>query len=455
MSLVAAHLNDAGLTFVDANGIRYREPGYALLDDDGLVTGDAAWRVSRLLPRRIQHRYWDTLDTESLTDARFGHLSTADLVSHQLEDVWSGIGDGDRQLAVAVPARMSAEQLGLLLGICGEIGIDVVALVDAAVAATRRRYDGAVPVHIDFGLHSAVLTRLYQDDSVQVERSVVVDGAGLRALEDAWLATIAETFVRQSRFDPLHTAETEQALLDGLPGWLAQAAGSGSVPLSLTFGDIEHRAAIESLDLIAAAAPVYQRIVSRLRALYRADEQPALQLSDRAARLPGLADALTARVGGQAFMLEPGATARGLLARAGAATAGDGTLRLLRQLPYDQAPLRVEAADVRGPNEQPTHVLFGDVAYALGGAALVLGSQAASDERSIDLGGEMPGVSRRHCSLQLDAGRCVITDHSRYGTFLNGHRIDDSAVLQTGDLVRIGTPGFELRLIRTEQSGAA
>ena len=62
----------------------------------------------------------------------------------------------------------------------------------------------------------------------------------------------------------------------------------------------------------------------------------------------------------------------------------------------------------------------------------------------------MPGVSRRHCAVQLENGQCIVRDFSRYGTFLNGHRIDDSAVLQVGDLIRLGTPGFELRLITTE-----
>ena len=64
----------------------------------------------------------------------------------------------------------------------------------------------------------------------------------------------------------------------------------------------------------------------------------------------------------------------------------------------------------------------------------------------------MPGVSRRHCSLTRQNGQCVVEDFSRYGTFLNGHRIDGSAVLAIGDQVRIGTPGFELRLITLEHA---
>ena len=55
-----------------------------------------------------------------------------------------------------------------------------------------------------------------------------------------------------------------------------------------------------------------------------------------------------------------------------------------------------------------------------------------------------------HCEIVLANGQCVVTDQSRYGTFLNGHRIDGSAALQSGDIIRVGTPGVELRMIRVE-----
>ena len=99
---------------------------------------------------------------------------------------------------------------------------------------------------------------------------------------------------------------------------------------------------------------------------------------------------------------------------------------------------------------RPTHLLHGNTAYVIDAAPLVLGSQPVADSRCIDLQQDMPGISRRHCSLMVRGGQCVIEDHSRYGTFLNGHRIDGSAVLALGDRLRIGTPGFELRLIELE-----
>jgi len=449
VGILAAHLNDAAIGVSNAERILYREPGFALLDDDHLTTGNKAYANASLKPRRIQNHYWSELRTTPLADPRFQHMSTADLVSRQLEQIWQQVAKPGDRLAVAVPAYMSNDNLGLFLGIATELDVPVVAMVDAAVAATRRQYAHGVPVHIDLSLHAAMLTRLMQDGHAQVERSAVVDDCGLLNLYDSWLRIIAESFVQQSRFDPLHTAETEQVLQNSILNWLSVASSADTVPMQVEYRGITHQAEIESLELVAAAAPVYQNIVSNLRALYRAEETPAIQLSERAAMMPGLAETLKTRVGGEVFLLEPGATTRGLLARC-REDSRSGGLTLARHLPWDQAAVEVHASDASSRGGQPTHLLFGNHAHSVCGKPLVLGTQPADGERWLDLQQEMPGVSRRHCVIGRENGQCVVTDYSRYGTFLNGHRIDGSAVLQSGDLVRLGTPGFELRLITAE-----
>jgi hypothetical protein len=454
VGLLAADINDAGITVLSEDAVVYREPGFALLEEDGLTTGRAAYANARIKPRRIHDHYWSNLITDPLPDQRFQHLSAADLVSRQLEQICEkSLAHGDR-VVVAVPAYMNNENLGLFLGICHEVGLPIAGLIDAAVAATRRHYINASPVHVDLSLHSASLTRLAQAGQTQVEKSAVVEESGLVALYEAWIRLISDAFVQQSRFDPLHTAETEQMLLDRIPGWLDSAAGNSKVGLELEYRGISHAVELESLELVSAAAPVYQRIVSQLRAIYRADETPAIQLTDRAARMPGLGELLKARVGGEVFLLEPGAAARGLLARCREMSGGE-QISLVRHLPWDQAPVELHVAPDVTAGGRPSHLLFENTAYAITEQALNLGSQSVDGERWIDLQQDMPGVSRRHCSLALENGQCVLRDFSRYGTFLNGHKMDGSTVLQTGDLVRLGTPGHELRLIATEASDGA
>lgn len=451
MSLLAAHLNDAGISVLSAERVIYREPGFALLEDDKLVTGLAAFASSRIRPRRIQNSYWADLTTAALSDRQFQHLSSADLVSQQLEEIWrQAAKEGDR-LVVAVPAYMNNNNLALLLGIAAELDIPIAAMVDAAVAATRREYQNGVPVHIDISLQSTILSRMAQGGQASVERSEIVEDAGMLVLYDAWRKVIAEAFVQQSRFDPLHTAETEQVLQDRMLEWLSAASSNSVVPMEIEHRGIRHQAEIESLAIEAAAAPVYQRIAGNLRALYRADETPAIQITDRAARMPGLADMLLARVGGETFLLESGATGRGLLSRCRDMQPGEGGVSLIRQLPWDQSAVQLEKLETRSQGGRPTHILYENTAFAIGTDAINIGSQPG-EGRWIDLRDSMPGVSRRHCAVQQENGQCVIRDFSRYGSFLNGHVIDGSAVLQIGDSIRIGTPGFELRLITAESA---
>ena len=102
MALLAAHLNDAGISVQDADNVYYREPGFALLDDDRLTTGSEAFSQARVKPRRIHNGYWSNLQTAPLSDRRFHHMSAADVVSRQLEQIWQRVsGDG---FVVAVPA---------------------------------------------------------------------------------------------------------------------------------------------------------------------------------------------------------------------------------------------------------------------------------------------------------------------------------------------------------------
>jgi hypothetical protein len=266
---------------------------------------------------------------------------------------------------------------------------------------------------------------------------------------------VSNAFVQQSRFDPLHTAETEQMLVNNMDAWLSEAARSSRVHLEIETASGSYEANIESLAFIGAAASVYQQITSKLRSLFRADEVPALQLTDRVARLPGLADMLKARVGGEVFVLEPGATARGALARVRDSSGTGAGVSLIRQLPWDQSPASI-ADDVTESTQTgvPTHLLFGNTAHEINGSALCLGSEPSGTDRVVVLDTDMPGVSRSHCSVKRVNGQCIIEDFSRYGSFLNGHRIDGSTVLRIGDSVRIGSPGFEFRLITTdEESG--
>jgi len=95
----------------------------------------------------------------------------------------------------------------------------------------------------------------------------------------------------------------------------------------------------------------------------------------------------------------------------------------------------------------PTHVLHAARVYRIGGEPLYIGSELAPDEYGIGLPAGNPGVSRRHCSIHQGPNGVELTDHSRFGTRLNGHEIDQAAVLQAGDVISIGEPPVEMNVV--------
>ena len=110
-------------------------------DDDQLITGSAAFAQARVKPRRIHNGFWSDLQTAPLADRRFHHLSAADIVSRQLEQIWQR--KSADAIVVAVPAYMTTANLSLFfLGIAAELRIPVAGMVDAAVAGDPPRIPG-------------------------------------------------------------------------------------------------------------------------------------------------------------------------------------------------------------------------------------------------------------------------------------------------------------------------
>jgi pSer/pThr/pTyr-binding forkhead associated (FHA) protein len=57
--------------------------------------------------------------------------------------------------------------------------------------------------------------------------------------------------------------------------------------------------------------------------------------------------------------------------------------------------------------------------------------------------------------LVLINGELVLRDLSSYGTFVNERRVSGEEILRLADVIRIGSPGTELQLVRVEQAHGA
>jgi hypothetical protein len=445
MSVLAIEFNDASLTGVVGGELRFAEPGYAVAPDGNLMLGRAARSVARRYPRYLQNRYWSELSENDLPAPVAGAVTAADLAHAQLAELWQ-MGGSDCDAAIfAVPANWSGEQLGLLLGMAQEEGVPVAGFVDAAVAATRREYPGRSLFAVEAYLHATDVAQLNQDGQVSIGERQWLPDLGVERLERVAMAYMAGCFVAQARFDPLHDAESEQALYDQLDQRLEQLSREAAVDADLTTRAGGFQARLEQTGLAERITEACQPLLQRLRALLPAGRAAAIQVGPRLGAFPGVVPALAALPDTAVFVLEPGAVSRGAVRAAG--RPDGGAIRLVSRLSWDQPAAPDSVSSQAADAIRPTHLLDGNRAYRLADHALSIGTTLAPGDFGIAIDSAIAGVSRRHCSVEKDAGRIILRDHSRYGTRLNGHLIDGSAVLQAGDVIAIGNPSREFRVV--------
>jgi len=434
MTVLAIETNDAGIAVAKGLAIIAQSPGYAVLDEDRLLLGEEAARRAQLLPNQTSSRFWETLDPHPLPHPSASARTHADLVYAHLGQIWNKVREGTDAVILAVPGDYSRAQLELLLGIAAKLDMPVRALVDTAVASGRPVPECTTLLNLDMHLHRVVLTRLAQGDGLARTQVQVADGIGLADLYEVWAKAIAALFVRETRFDPLHSAQAEQALHDRLPQVLATLTSRDTTALTIPATHRTYAVNLSRQMLIDAAARPWERLKALLTP-HTGGDPCALQCSDRLAGLPGALVAVAA-VGSPVSRLGPGAGALGALAHGNALLQPTADLTLTTRLPADTLPTsRAREA----PRPVPTHLLYRGLAYALGSGPFLLGRVLADGIPGIALPADAPGISREHCALRLHDGRLVLEDLSTYGTYVNQEKVPGTRVLEAGDRIHLGS----------------
>ena len=443
MATIGIEIVDAALVAAKDGARVAAQPGVALIGAGAVTTGEAAAAVQRLTPALVNDRYWSDLATDSLARAEAPQLSHADLAHAQLAALWRDAAAPGDEAAFALPATMRPRSAGLLVGIARHAGIPLAGLVDAAVAACAGLAARETVLHLDVQLHQAVLTEMGGESVLRRRRVETATRAGLKPMFAAWAQLVAEALVRRTRFDPLHQAASEQQLHLRLPGWLAAVAERESVDAVIETEGGSFTAAVRREQFTLAAEAWYAQLTELVQGLHRGDEPATLALSARAASLPALAARLGALPGIELAVLPDVAAAAGAAARAAELAPADPPALVTALARAHPAAGGARRRSVAVP---ATHLVQGGRAHAIGPQPIVIGAGEGAGRRiALPAGGS--GISREHCSVVAVAGRALVRDHSRHGTFVNGERVDGEAELGAGDRLRVGTPGVVLELV--------
>jgi hypothetical protein len=334
-----------------------------------------------------------------------------------------------------------------------ELSVPVTGFVVQGVVAAPNDLPEGQLLHMDMHLHRSEVTYVERNDKIAFKDSLTAEGNGSLRLFREWAEAIAEEFVRKTRFDPLHEAASEQELYNRLPHVLQELQQNPAIDLQMKGGSRTFHVTLTQDLFIQKITPVFQQIGQQINHMLskhgKADSAVIVQVSHRLARLPGVKTMLSRDRDWLVVELEPGRGALGTLQywHSSSDSPGKGGAPFLtsRPLPtFDQEHLSSpKSQEMR----QPTHLLYRDLAYPITDRPLFIGQGLSVHEPGLVIQKQNDPSLSNYCAIQVQETQVMLKNLSSQVIFVDENPVKDKAVLQLGQVIRLGTPGETLRLI--------
>jgi hypothetical protein len=430
-------LQDHSLSIRAPGEILAQSPGFASIAGKAPVFGEEARQIARLHPRESLNQFWGQLSMDPLGIKTPHFRHTADIAHSHLQALTRDV-DFEHGAILGVPSSYSRNQLGVLLGIVRQCPFNAVGLVDLALLqAAGSEADECIV--IDLQLHQAVLTRFQRLDGMLVKDKVTpVPAAGLLALQDAWTNMITDEFLRQSRFDPKHNAETEQYLYNQLENWIDSCRSNNELQVELNHKGTVYQAQLAYDQFIQRSRNVYARIVKELEVLKA--RETALHIRTSHLHLPGL----TLNIPGL-IALDEDITLATCLQHLDHIRRPADNLQFITKLPVAKSIALTSAAAL--PARLPTHVLMEHKAVALPSGKIAFGKPASTLNLARVV--PLPAGTRGSVVIERQPRAVVATASAEAGLMCNGAPLETSQPLQLGDVLAWPN-GPTLQLITVE-----
>ena len=435
MADAVIELNDCEVSIIRSGNIVASSPGVAVLEQDRIVLGQAALQAAHIDPRNTFSRFWSNLNQDNFKQRTKLARHNADLAFAHLLSLHDMAGEVDRVI-FAVPGSFANSQLSLLLGLAEASPFTVTGLIDSAVAAAAAAGAGRFS-YLDIHLHHTVITSMEVSGTVNRTAVKAVNDVGLLDIHDRCVNHMADLFIQQSRFDPLHHAATEQALHNRLAQCLQELETEADTMVEIEFENARYQARVNRERLVEALQPLYNKISAVI------DPSCATLVNRRMSVLPAFTDRLAAaKVRAEVVderAIFDGCTGYALENK----TAGED-IYFVTQLKVGSGPqVNSETPAAADRDQQPgagaTHILVDAEAHSLGPVPLYLSAQGVLQES-----GEGP--------------LCTLTSNGTIATLspvadptlvlLNGSAVTGNTGLKPGDVIGFTGSTHEFTLIR-------
>ena len=440
MSVNLIELNDRNVRLRNQDEILLESPGFANIVEKQPVFGEEARKVARLHPRQTFNQFWSQLSLDPLanSDGHFRHQ--ADLAFAHLNSI-AGQQALTDEVIFAVPSNYNRNQLSILLGLVQSCEFDAMGLVDLALLRTAGADNPEKAVYLDIQLHQCVLTTFTQKDGGVVrDKMVQIPGTGLVALHDAWANMAADEFIKQSRFDPQHNAETEQYVHNQLLYWIEQARKNNEIMMEINNKGSVYQARVNTGHFEQKVRNIFGRVKEELETLAGSDY--LLHLPENHVELPGLSLYLSNLIPVTDSLLM-----ENCILHLEHIKGDTESLSFITSLPGTQQSSSPAASTTT--NNAPSHVLINNKAYALPTQfhfGPVNGSSpAGSGAIQVEATG---GSGDLKISVTNDG---VLLDIQGVGNVqLNGLKAAPREVLKLGDAIALPGSDSLLQLIQVE-----
>jgi hypothetical protein len=283
MTVAVLELNDQHLIIQTEDGTLHTEPGFAQLTASGIETGDRARAVAWQQPQHSYNQYWRQFNQLALPSKQRWARHHADIAFAQIKQLVQAAGSPE-QLILSVPGSFSDQQLSLLLGLASAVPVQIIAVIDSALASSANQAASQSLV-IELQLQQALVSKVISADGRQhINDQEVIPDLGVMQLYNAAARHISDQLIADYRYDPLHTSDGEQLIYDQLPHWLMQLGWDGEISVTVPSPQGDLNLVLRKSQI----ADIFEQRLNGLNSIIKKHPQAELCFSHSASLLPTL-----------------------------------------------------------------------------------------------------------------------------------------------------------------------
>ncbi len=447
---VVVEISSSGILIHNEIEILVDSPSCALINSDySIDIGRHALEQAHLRPLDVSTNYWEQLTQNSSTKYS---VSNAEIAYKHLTLAWEQLNLQNAEVIIIVPNTFNKQDLGLLLGICNKLSISIFALLSNAVLALKHHVPECKVIHLDILQNIIVFNEIEQDEtSVSAKQAKRILPYGLETLNGNIAKNIADKFVHETRYDPIHSVEEEQAFFNALPQWLAKLQQAGSIECILKSKLHTYKINLKKEDIIDANQLAFNEIALTLSALLPEESKNILIIcSPNSGNVFNLTDFLNTLPGCAVKILDKASLSkRALLLK-------DTILSKQKQVlyttslnwhkNYENSKIIFNTKSLHHLDNIPTHILFNNIAYSLDQDTYI-----NLIENTMNL-----SISKTHsngvvCKIKNKGYIKEIIKLSSINLSINNKEMEKSYSISIGDNIKIENNKSEFKFIKVNR----